>query len=177
MAWNESFSLAHGCVGTAQLQLEVRWRCAPPVSRPAGRGHQSMCLRWHMAGRLVTEPNNMRTHKTLGQVWLYDIHLHTAGPKAPRTPKPEVGKGSNCTGWGGVGRRRVTCNTLHLLASETLLLLLLLSRLLFHQISLLHFVQALVQSLPHQRSFLIFPWDRDQESSHALTLILPRFHS
>lgn len=100
---------------------------------------------------------------------------HCSIPKAPCTPKPEVGKGRNCTGWGWVGRRRVTCNTLHLLASGTLLLLLLLSRLLFHQISFLRFVQALVQWLPHQRSFLIFPWDRDPRIQSCANTYLASF--
>ena len=90
-------------MGAALLQPGVRWRCAPPVSHPADRGHQSMCLRWQMAGRLVTKPNHMRTHKTLGQVWLYDIHLHTTAPYPKHHAHPSLRLVRGGTARGGAG--------------------------------------------------------------------------
>lgn len=93
-------------------------------------------------------------------VTLWHPSPHIAGPKAPLTPKPEVGKGRNCTGaMVGLGGKE-TGNMQYPLPAGLrafALLLSFLSRLLFHQISFLHFVQVLVQWLHHQREFSCFP--------------------
>lgn len=99
-------------VGTALLQAGIRVRCAPLVFHPGSGGYHNMCFRWQMAGTVGTKQNHTRTLKTFGQMWFYDIHSHTVGPKALHTPEPEVGEGRNCVrpwhGWAG----KEMCNTI-----------------------------------------------------------------
>lgn len=61
----------------------------------------------------------------------------------------------------------VTSNCLYSVVSGTLLLLFLLSGLLFHEISFLHFIQVLVQKLFHQGPSLTSP----EMESQKITLL------
>lgn len=155
------------------LGLGGRWGLgAPPVSHPAGCGHWDMCFRMTDVRKTGDRKQNHRnTQNFRAGVTLWHPSPHTAWPKAPLTPKPEVGKGRNCTGaMVGLGGKE-TGNMQYPLPAGLrafALLLLFLSRLLFHQISFLHFVQVLVQWLHHQRELFLFsPEIGTQESSHT----------
>lgn len=168
-------------MGTPLLQLEVRWRCAPRSLILQAVATEAYAL--GMTDVRKTGDWSKTTHDTQGNfragVATWHPLPHIAGPKAPLTPKPEVGKGRNCTGAmvGLGGKRRVTCNTLYLLASGPLHCCYFCPGCFSIRFHFLHFVQVLVQWLHHQREFSCFSWDRDQESSHTLTLILLCFHS
>lgn len=163
-------------MGTPLLQLGVRWRCAPPVSHPAGCGHWGMCLGWQMSGRLVTEQNHMKTLKTLGQVWLYDTpHPISLDPKHHSHLSLRLVRGGTAQGpwWVWVGKRQVTCNTLYLLASGPLHCCCYFCpgcfSIRFHFFTL---SRSLFNGYIIRGSFLVFPCDRDPKiQSHSNTYL------
>lgn len=128
-----------------------------------------------MAGTLRTKPNSYRTVQNFwtGVILLHPIPDHWA--KSKMHTQAYSLRGVNCAEWshskGGEGRTIVTSNTLWLLASGTLLLLLLLSGLLFDHISFLHF--GLCSNITSsERPSLTSPETESQKPSHSLILIL-----